>query len=289
MWYNSYCLDEQNYQGALFSKAASHNLDIVSKALSKYGLMSLAVRLGNGSVLGGRFAMLGKICGTCKQYKQISEFGVLKRSKDGYRNTCRACRYEIETRYSQKNKEKISEYRKEYYKENHERFIQYGRDTYDPEQNRIYKAANSERIAKQKKIYNERTKEQQQEYRRKRYLVIKDQAKEYHAKWSKENKERASLHASIHAHLKRANGGTFTTKQWEKLVAYYCADGKCLRCGEISKQTIDHVIPLSKGGTNYIDNIQPLCKSCNSHKNNRIITDYRPDNGEYARILKEIK
>ncbi len=48
----------------------------------------------------------------------------------------------------------------------------------------------------------------------------------------------------------------------------------CLCCGSKFKIQIDHVIPLSRGGTNWPDNIQPLCKSCNCKKGTKTI-DYR--------------
>lgn len=51
-------------------------------------------------------------------------------------------------------------------------------------------------------------------------------------------------------------------------------DKKCLRCGRLDKLTIDHIIPISKGGQNKIGNLQTLCKGCNSIKRDTYI-DYR--------------
>jgi 5-methylcytosine-specific restriction endonuclease McrA len=36
-----------------------------------------------------------------------------------------------------------------------------------------------------------------------------------------------------------------------------------LCCGEAKPLTVDHVVPVSKGGSNDISNIQPLCLECN--------------------------
>lgn len=50
---------------------------------------------------------------------------------------------------------------------------------------------------------------------------------------------------------------------------YEKTKGKCALCGKIVRFdlfTIDHIIPLAKGGTNDIENLQCTCKHCNAMK-----------------------
>lgn len=58
-----------------------------------------------------------------------------------------------------------------------------------------------------------------------------------------------------------------TETQWKTLLAKY--NGHCAYCDKEAKLTLDHVIPLSKGGKHSIDNVVPACLHCNSSKGAR--------------------
>lgn len=78
----------------------------------------------------------------------------------------------------------------------------------------------------------------------------------YHCKYSKDYLAR-----------KRNADGSFTLQEWKDVKNQY--KHRCLCCGKFEPYivlTADHIIPLSKGGRNSIENIQPLCRSCNSKK-----------------------
>jgi 5-methylcytosine-specific restriction endonuclease McrA len=69
--------------------------------------------------------------------------------------------------------------------------------------------------------------------------------------------------------------GSHTELEWQALIKEY--EYKCLGCGKPEgevKLTKDHIVPVSRGGTDNIDNIQPLCISCNCRKHTKTI-DYR--------------
>ena len=45
---------------------------------------------------------------------------------------------------------------------------------------------------------------------------------------------------------------------------------KCVRCGAEDDLSCDHIIPESRGGPTEFDNLQTLCRPCNSRKGNRM-------------------
>ncbi len=66
--------------------------------------------------------------------------------------------------------------------------------------------------------------------------------------------------------------GRHTTQEWADLCAAFCY--RCVRCGERRPLAKDHIRPLYLDGTDAIDNLQPVCRSCNSTKG-ADMTDHR--------------
>jgi 5-methylcytosine-specific restriction endonuclease McrA len=49
----------------------------------------------------------------------------------------------------------------------------------------------------------------------------------------------------------------------------------CIFCGATDNITVEHLIPLSRGGRHSIGNLAPSCKSCNSAKGTRTVMEFR--------------
>lgn len=58
------------------------------------------------------------------------------------------------------------------------------------------------------------------------------------------------------------------------LAAWQRAGVPCAYCGDAAT-TVDHVVPLSRGGTNFEGNLAPCCKRCNSSKSDLLLVEWR--------------
>jgi 5-methylcytosine-specific restriction endonuclease McrA len=173
-------------------------------------------------------------------------------------------RKEADIRYRTKHREECNARIKKYKKEHPEK---------TREQNAEYRRTHNEEIVQYNVQYRKEHAEELAQYNAKYYKEHPEEYKERLNKWRKENPERAKIQMHTRRTRKTQAGGSFTKEEWEALCNKY--DNKCLDCGKRRKLVPDHVIPVAKGGTSNIDNIQPLCGPCNSKKATRIV-DYRP-------------
>jgi len=72
----------------------------------------------------------------------------------------------------------------------------------------------------------------------------------------------------------RIEGSKYISKSEVRNIIFELYGKLCLRCGSLNNISIDHIVPVSVGGLNIIDNLQPLCKKCNSSKGKKT-KDYR--------------
>jgi len=99
-----------------------------------------------------------------------------------------------------------------------------------------------------------------------------EQKKKYQKEYTEKNRDRKNYLNLRRYVRKKQTEGSHTFGEWKLLKKQYGFTCPC--CGRQEPKIVlteDHIIPLSKGGSNFIENIQPLCRSCNSRKHTKII------------------
>jgi 5-methylcytosine-specific restriction endonuclease McrA len=95
-----------------------------------------------------------------------------------------------------------------------------------------------------------------------------------------QRRERPVSDLNVQKQLERGKAyhakGSFTLEQFKRKCAKY--HWKCAYCDTQLNEltvTIEHVVPLSRGGTNNIDNLVPACSKCNNSKGAKLLSEWR--------------
>lgn len=98
---------------------------------------------------------------------------------------------------------------------------------------------------------------------------------EYRRAYRKRNREAIRLlNAGRRARQRNAPVNDLTARQWHAIKAAY--GHRCAYCRQRRNLTMDHVVPLSKGGSHTAANIVPACGPCNSSKHTGPAPTYQP-------------
>lgn len=208
-------------------------------------------------------------------------------------------------KYRKDNQERFTAYEKAYRNKPEQK-------TKRAKKNKIWREKNTERVKQSKKMYREENlehcKEKSKKYRaenreklnkyssekyyenredvlaemRERYEndpQFKAEIKVRRHRYRKQNADKIAASNKLRQDRMKSNKTVdpITAERWLEILDYF--DYRCAYCQPkrvrlVNNLTMDHVEPVSLGGTNDWFNIVPACRSCNSKKSNRYLLPF---------------
>lgn len=105
------------------------------------------------------------------------------------------------------------------------------------------------------------------------YRKYRETHPEVYVRYRIATREQHRVHECNRRALKKRAGGTFTKQDIQ--AQYDRQKGKCYYCHKkITKYHIDHVVPLSRGGSNGPENLVIACPACNLKKNDKLLHEW---------------
>lgn len=134
---------------------------------------------------------------------------------------------------------------------------------------RSWRLRNLDKLREQKRAIRLANPEAVREYNRTYHLENKAAVTARQSAWKKAHPEAGREANQRRRARKMGAEGSHTPTEWQAICMKQGM--KCADCRRPRKLTKDHVVPLSRGGTDFAYNIQGLCLSCNSKKRDKVV------------------
>lgn len=191
-----------------------------------------------------------KICRKCGRLLPLSMFHKAKENKDGHVSSCKDCMKDYTRKYNREHSDVIKEKWKKHYENHREEELL--------------------RIKEYREKHKEEIKQYQKQYREKNSDKIRESHREYWKQYYIENKDLLLLKNKQNLQKRNLVEGTITQEQFNECIIFFnnvCAySGEQFENDPVNDLTMDHIIPLHCGGTNYIWNIVLTKRTYNSSK-----------------------
>jgi 5-methylcytosine-specific restriction endonuclease McrA len=196
-----------------------------------------------------------KQCTRCKEwFPPTEEYFRLRRHRNQLNSKCRTCEHERDAELRSKNKDKRSESQRRFRERNPER---------SKEIKRKWAENNPDKVVQKNARY---------------YIENRDVVKSRNDKYNKKHPEKKRARVEKRRKLSKQAEGNFTENDLK--IMYEEQEHRCAYCGitifwNIPNDIhIDHIQPLSKGGSNWPNNLCLACADCNLSKGEKSIEEW---------------
>ena len=211
-----------------------------------------------------------KQCSSCKEIKPLSEFHNHRRKKDGKSNYCKACAKQRASSWYHKNLEHARTYHRKYHAE-HRNEIKEKRRIYFESHKSEKAIYDHEYRIKNREWILARQRRWRQEHPDKNYAIQK--------RYKKRNPDKLRELRE----LRRAIKNGVEAERFTRIEIWERDRGICHICGKYcdpNEWHLDHLIPLSRGGSHTRENVAVSHPRCNRIKGNRLGLE-----GEFCQLL----
>lgn len=208
-----------------------------------------------------------RTCKTCNQPYPLTDEFWHKDSGDkyGFSYSCKECAKGRARDWVEDNPERNKENCKTRYSEKRDEYI-------------AYRERNAEHIAEMKRDWRKRNPDKVKKHKSESQKRNRPSARARGKRWRENHPEESRALTMQHIARKKNALGKYTGDDIKRM--YDEQEGQCIYCGirlylDIPKDVhVDHIIPLSKGGTNYPENLYLACGECNQSKNNHDLAEW---------------